>query len=94
MAAVVKPGKLWLYLVCFNIQVMKLIAYFGDLSLSWEYRIYSKKLISKLFVRHSSRDKRQNEGKKLNCFLIKLNEDDWMFEKGVKTRDQRIILKL
>ena len=38
--------------------------------------IASKKLISKLFVRHLSRDKHWNEGKKnlIDC-LIKLNKD-------------------
>ena len=39
--------------------------------------VAKKKLISKLFVRHSSGDKRWNEGKKnfIN-FVIKLNKDD------------------
>ena len=51
-----------------------------------------KKLISTLFVRHSSGDKRRNEGKKnLINTLIKLNEDYWMFEKDVRTRNQRKI---
>ena len=48
-----------------------------------------------LFVRYSSGDKCGNEGKRSSIdFLIKLNEDDWMFEKGVKTRDQRKIFIL
>ena len=50
----------------------------------------NKKLISKLFVRHSSGDKHWNKGKKkLFDFVIKLNEDDWVFEKSVTTCDQR-----
>ena len=58
-------------------------------------KIADKKLISKLFVRHSSGDKRRNEGKKSSIdFFIKLNEDDWMFEKDVKTGDQGKIFKL
>ena len=37
--AIAKSSKLWLYLVCFNSQVMKQIAYFDDLNLRWEYKI-------------------------------------------------------
>ena len=33
------------------------------------------------------------EKNSIDC-LIKLDEDDWMFEKCVKTRDQRKIFKL
>ena len=52
------------------------------------FKIANKKLISKLFVRHSSGDKRRNERKKnLIDFVIKLNEDDWMFERSVTTRN-------
>ena len=48
-----------------------------------------------LFVRHLSEDKCRNEGKKnLIDFQIKLNEDDCMFKKGVKTRNQRKIFQL
>ena len=57
-------------------------------------KIAKKKLISKLFVRHSSGDKRRNEGKNSIDFLVKLNEDDWVFEKSVTTRDQRKSFKL
>ena len=46
-------------------------------------KIANKKLISKLFVRHSSGDKRWNKGNKNSIdFVIKLNENDWMFEKA------------
>ena len=39
-------------------------------------KIANKKLISKLFVRHSSGDKRRNEGMKISIdFVIKLNEE-------------------
>ena len=56
--------------------------------------VASETLISKLIVRHSPGDKRRNENRnKLNYFK-KLNEDDWMFEKGVKTRNQRKIFEL
>ena len=41
-----------------------------------------------LFVRHSSGDKRRNEEKNSIDCLMKLNEGKWMFEKGVKTRNQ------
>ena len=52
-------------------------------------KIANKKLISKLFVRHSSGDKRRNDGKKNSIdFVIKLNENDYMFERNVTTRDQ------
>ena len=52
-------------------------------------KIANKKLISKLFVRHSSGDKRRNDGKKNSIdFVIKLNEDDYMFERNVTIRDQ------
>ena len=48
-----------------------------------------------LFVRHLSGDKRRNKGRKNSIyFLIKLNEDDWVFEKGVKTPNQRKTFKL
>ena len=39
MTTVAKPKKLWLYLVCFNSQIIKRIAYFDDLHLSWEYKV-------------------------------------------------------
>ena len=55
----------------------------------------TKNSSSKLFVRHSSGYERRNERKKnLIDLLIKMNEDDWMFEKGVKTRDQRKIFEI
>ena len=58
-------------------------------------KIVNKKIISKLFVRHSSGDERRNKGKKiLIYFVIKLNEDDWMFQKHITTRDQRKSFKL
>ena len=42
-----------------------------------------------------SGDKRRNKGKKnLIDFKIKLNEDDWMFNRSVTTRDQRKSFKL
>ena len=58
-------------------------------------KVANKKLISKLFVRHSSGDIRRNEVKKNSIdFVIKLNKNDWMFEKSVTTRDQRKSFKL
>ena len=59
------------------------------------YTIVNKKLICKLFVRNSSGDKCRNEGKKNPIdFVIKLDDDNWMFEKSVTTRDQCKSLKL
>ena len=56
--------------------------------------LLSAKNTSLTFFQPSSRDKRRNEGKNsINC-LIQLNENEWMFEKGVKTRNQRTIFKL
>ena len=58
-------------------------------------KIANKKLIIKLFVQHSSGDKRQNKGKKNSIdFVINPNEDDWMFEKSVTTRDQHKSFRL
>ena len=57
--------------------------------------VAKKKLISKLFVRHSSGDKRWNEGKKnFIDFVIKLNKDDRLYKRSVTTRDQRKSFKL
>ena len=39
MATVANHSKLWLYVACFDSQVMKRIAYFGDLNLSWDFKI-------------------------------------------------------
>ena len=51
-----------------------------------------KKLISKLFVRHFQEINSERRKKSSIDCLIKLNEDDWMFEKGVKPRNQRIAM--
>ena len=52
-------------------------------------KIANKKLISKLFFQHLSGDKHWNEGNKnSNNFAIKLNEDDWIFERSVTRCDQ------
>ena len=51
--------------------------------------IANKKLISKLFVQHSSGDKCWNEGKKNSIdFVTKQDKDDWLFERSVTTCDQ------
>ena len=59
-------------------------------------KIANKKLISKLFVQHLSGDKRQNKEKRnsIDC-QIKLNKDDWMFEKGkcIITQDFQVVNK-
>ena len=48
----------------------------------------NKKLIYKLFVQHSSGDKCWNEAKKSSIdFVIKHNEDDWMFERSITTHN-------
>ena len=58
-------------------------------------KIANKKLISKLLVRNSSGDERRNEEKKnLIEFAIKLDKDDWLYERSVTTRDQRRSFKL
>ena len=58
-------------------------------------KIANKKLISKLFVQNSSGDERRNEEKKnLIEFAIKLDKDDWLYERSVTTRDQRRSFKL
>ena len=54
----------------------------------------SKELISKLFVRHTSGDKHWNEEKNSNDCLINLKKDNWMFEIGVKTRNQRKLINM
>ena len=55
-----------------------------------QQNLTNKKLTSKLFVRHSSGDKRRKERKKILIdFVIKLNENDGLFKKGVTTCDQR-----
>ena len=38
-ATVANHSKLWLYVVCFNSQFMKRIAYFGNLNLGWDFKI-------------------------------------------------------
>ena len=38
-ATVANHSKLWLYVVCFNSQVMKRISYFDDLNLSGDFKI-------------------------------------------------------
>ena len=59
-----------------------------------EFENSQKKTRLLAFVLHSSGDKRRNEPKKNSIdFLIKLNEDDWMFEKD-QPCDQRKIFKL
>ena len=77
---------IWLGCLVFSVQVGQIVLCGGhgtNLLI-----IANKKLISKLFVRCLSGDKRRNEGKKILVgFVIKLNKDDWMFEKSVTTRD-------
>ena len=55
MITIGKPNKLWLYLISFNSQVMKRIAYFVDLNLSWEYKI-SLNFKSKITASYSVKD--------------------------------------
>ena len=58
-------------------------------------KLANTKLISNLFVQLSTGDKQWNEGKKNSIdFVIKLNKDDWMFERSVTTRDQHKSFKL
>ena len=53
------------------------IKVFQQVFLQKNLLIANKKLISKLFIGHSSGDKRRNEGKKNSInFVIKLNDDD------------------
>ena len=55
-------------------------------------KIANKRLSPSFLSNTRQGDKRWNEEKNSIDCQIKLNEDEWTFEKGVKTRDQRKIL--